>query len=398
MVISLQQARFIQGFTCLGDACADTCCKGWGMQVSEKTVALYREQAPELLDAVTSGESEHIMRRDPNTDYCVKFEGGWCGVHKQYGTDFLGDACHFYPRITRALGSDVAVMSASLSCPEIARLALFADAPSGYSTQDGNHRLPHSLKHYLPEGLTPEQALTIHQAFMNTVMDASIPPERGLLRVAAVANSLEMLPVASWPDAVPFYLNQADSRIPAAEPHIADAFNLLNILIALLGAAKATPRPRLEQTITDMATALAVTIDRAQGTLTTSEASLSNWQAMTLRWQEEYANAMALILRRWCMAQLSAAFFPFSAAGGKFSEQATMLLGRFATVKLALMSLCHVTGCQPSETEVIRVVQSLSRFMDHLAEVETSLTLYHQVGFTSLARLRGVAEMNSVRS
>jgi len=81
-------------FSCLGDKCEDTCCKGWSMQLDEATLERYKQKAPELLDAVEPAEeTPWIMRKDKQTSYCVKYEGGLCGIHKKYGDDFLGDAC-----------------------------------------------------------------------------------------------------------------------------------------------------------------------------------------------------------------------------------------------------------------------------------------------------------------
>src|ERR1043165_3275808 len=109
------QTNAVARFSCLGADCPDTCCGGWGMQLTQETLEKYKQEAPELVDAVTSGEAELIMRRDPVTDTCVKFEQGWCSIHRDYGDAFLGDACHFFPRITRALGATI-LTTATLSC------------------------------------------------------------------------------------------------------------------------------------------------------------------------------------------------------------------------------------------------------------------------------------------
>src|SRR5690606_34553615 len=135
----------------------------------------YEKHAPELLGAVTSGEAELIMRRDPETDYCVKFENGLCGIHKKYGTDFLGDACHFFPRVTRRLG-DTTLMTASLSCPEVARLALSGE--EGLELVDAvTARIPYSLKDYAPSALDADRALAVHQAFLAAAADSQATAE-----------------------------------------------------------------------------------------------------------------------------------------------------------------------------------------------------------------------------
>src|SRR6185369_3566751 len=94
--------EFLKQFRCVGAECVDTCCKGWNMQLGDKTRVMYEEKAPELLSAVAGEPGQYVMRRDPKTDYCVKFTGGLCGIQQQYGEAFLGEACYFYPRMTRA--------------------------------------------------------------------------------------------------------------------------------------------------------------------------------------------------------------------------------------------------------------------------------------------------------
>src|SRR5579871_6894344 len=100
---SCVRPAFLARFSCLGADCEDTCCKGWGMQLDNATYERYRARSPELLEAVSGEEGQRIMRRDPKTDFCVKFDGGLCGIQKQHGENFLGDACYFYPRVTRRL-------------------------------------------------------------------------------------------------------------------------------------------------------------------------------------------------------------------------------------------------------------------------------------------------------
>ena len=103
------QTQAVAQFSCLGGECPDTCCQGWGMQLTAETVAKYKAEAPELMDAVSTGEAEFIMKRDPVTDTCVKFEGGWCGIHRDYGEAFLGDACQFSPAFRVRLGRSLSL-------------------------------------------------------------------------------------------------------------------------------------------------------------------------------------------------------------------------------------------------------------------------------------------------
>lgn len=385
---SLQSSAYLSGFRCLGDACEDTCCKGWGMQLSQETVDLYAKEAPELLDAVTSGEAEHVMRRDPETDYCVKFDAGWCGIHARYGTDFLGDACHFFPRVTRALGEN-SIMTASLSCPEVVRLALLASGGFDWCPSDAE-RLPHSLKNYAPDALDAEKSAQVHRAFLDAATDETASPERIVSRLRSVSASLQAVDTASWAMATPFYLTHADSRLLPAEPHIADPFNLLNALQGLVGASRKTKRPRLDWTIRDMEQALKVTLDWERLTILTGDDSLNAWWQMNDRWSREWAVHFAPLLRRWIAAQLAVALFPFGGFGATLSDRATILGVRFATLKLALMSACQMKGGLIADDEMVRVVQSLARFLDHLADPELSMQIYTETGWVREPRLRAL--------
>lgn len=379
------QAKFLESFECLGDACEDTCCKGWGMQVDSQTVERYREQAPELLDAVTTGEAEHIMRRDPETDYCVKFDQGWCGIHRDRGTDFLGDACHFFPRVTRQLG-DVSLQTASLSCPEVVRLVTSSEDPFAFSDIEAS-RVPNSLADYLPEGVSYGEALTTHRVFLDALDQEHLPAERFLARLQVTAQSLQVIDVASWPMAAGFYLGHADGRLQEVEFQAADQFNLLHALVGLIGASKKTNRPRLQRVLDAMTNALGVTFD-AQGAIHLSEDSGAKLSQVLTEWESHEAGWRPFF-RRWVQAQLSVACFPFAGFGYTLEDRATILAVRFATLKLAMMCWHAVHGVVNKEDAVL-IVQSLARFLDHLADPSLSLAIYKETGWVKNSRLRAL--------
>lgn len=388
MSYALQLTDFMQGFECLGDKCEDTCCKGWGMQLSQKTVDKYKTEAPELLDAVTSGEAEHIMKRDPDTDYCIKFDKGWCGIHATRGTDFLGDACHFFPRVTRAMG-DVHIMTASMSCPEVVRLVMNTDSPFALRASEVE-RFPHSLKDYLPEALSSEQGMTVHQAFIEAAADNACNAERNIAKISSVARSVERIDMASWATAVPFYIKQAETRLPQPEMMPEDPFNLVNALQGLIGASKKTARPRLEHTINIMEQALEIKLDWERLSIQTSEKSWPAYLAMREAWKNDYSDACQPILKRWLQTQLSMALFPFAGFGDTLEDRITIIGVRFATVRLALMSACHIAGVAIPQEEAVVVIQSLARFMDHLADPTLSLQIYTETGWVREARFRSL--------
>ena len=386
---TIHTAGFVAKFSCLGADCEDTCCRGWGMQMDALTRDLYQKEAPELLDAITTGEAELIMKRDPNTDYCVKFDNGLCGVHASKGSKFLGDACHFYPRITRSIGDDVH-MSAALSCPEITRLALYSDDEGAFDYVPVSvERLPESLRNYMLEGMEVAAALETMKALQQMVLNAPTSA-RAMAVVVNVAQSLKIIAPKSWAQAVPLYIKIAEGRLPPPEVDSMDDYRLVNILVGLIVAAKKTNRPRLEEVIARMEQALAIKIDRNSLDMMSLKGDLTMHEVLQVRWQKKAAAALDGTLKRWIAAQLSMASFPFAGLGGDVLERAIILAVRFATVKLALKAQVDENGVPPPPEKVVEVVQSIARFTDHLADPTFSIMAYNEVGWSKERRLRAL--------
>lgn len=350
------------------------------MQLTAETVAKYKAEAPELMDVVSTGEAEFIMKRDPVTDTCVKFEGGWCGIHRDYGEAFLGDACQFFPRVSRALGA-VVVTGSTLSCPEMARLMLYGEDAFAFTPRT-EIRAPYSLRNYLPSGLSEERALAVHAVMLEVAGDATVSAEHSLMRVSAVAHALEMQPVESWPDAAPLYAGMADGRLPTAELQSTDMFFLAQALHGLVMAG-AHPRPRLLELLNAMASMLGVAFETGGLRLAPD---FEQQEVLVKARMHAQGAVLQPVLRRYLEAQISQSLFPFSGFGATLSERIGIIGVRFATVKLALATLPK----QPEPSEVIRIIQTLARFMDHLADPTLSLQIYRETGWLREARLRAL--------
>lgn len=361
------------------------------MQLDETTLTKYKSEAPELLQAAEPEGDGWIMRKDEKSGYCVKFDSGRCGIHAARGEKFLGDACHFYPRVTRRLGDKV-VMTAALSCPEIARLA-FADSGGDFYVAQNADRLPHGIRSYGDGDISGEAALAIHQAFIDAVDDRSVPVETIFARISSVSHSLPMIEKKDWPQAAPLYLKLADERLPPPEKNINDAFNLLHALCGLIAASKKPMSDRLKQTVSDMERALAVSLDWHNVLIHTGEDSLPSYLRISHQWKAEAAAHHENILRRYLKMQLSLSLFPFAGLGDLLPQRATILGVRLATIKLALMCGCGIyTPILPQEI-VVRMVQSLSRFLDHLGDPAFSLLIYKETGWDRENRMRGLLDL-----
>lgn len=385
--LGVKQAAFLDKFTCLADECEDTCCQGWGMQVDNQHKNLYEKEAPELLDALTSGEAEIIMKRDPVTGFCVKLQDGLCGIHKKYGEKFLGDACYFFPRITRRLG-DVTYMSAAMSCPEVTRLVLFSDAPFE-SLDKRPDRLPLSLRNYA-DGQDGKKTLGLVHDFIDIAGDENNSPERALALILNISKSLESQSEEKWPEAFAVYKKIGAKLLHAAKPQLSDSYKLLNILVALIKAAGKGNRLRLDETVATMEQALGVRIDRESLQIINASGDKILINELEQKWQENASKEMAPVLRRWLQAEISANSFPYAGFGNDLAQRRIILAARFATVRLALMSHMDESGNPPDDETTVRVIQSLARFLGHLTDPTFSIMLYSESGWTQEARLRAL--------
>ena len=118
------ESQLVKKFKCITKDCPDTCCKIWSMQVDDNSASLYKSNS-DLKDIYIEENNVKVLKKDTD-GYCVKFDrsDSMCGVHKSYGTEYLTDACFLYPRVRHKLSRDMVVINATLSCPEICRIAL----------------------------------------------------------------------------------------------------------------------------------------------------------------------------------------------------------------------------------------------------------------------------------
>lgn len=387
------RTKLVSEFVCTADKCADTCCKHWSMQLDFVMLEKYKKDAPELLPAVEEdNDGTFIMRKDTQTGYCVKFTDGKCGIQMSHGEKFLGDACSLYPRITRNI-ADTAVMTATMSCPEIARIALYGDNPFAFEGASLS-RLPQEIKNILSQnsfgGLSQEDALSIHKLFIEATEDESASAEQIFARINSVSRSLYRVEKKDWLRATNMYFRLADGGLPAPEININDPFNLLHSLCGLVVASKKSIPPRLGQTISEMENALHVKLDWKNVLINTSDESLDAYNNLHALWQNEMQEVYTPLLKRWLAAQLSSSLYPFAGLGETLPERATIIGVRLAILKLALISTYSINAGKLYQDDVVRVVQSLSRFLEHLADSAFSLQIYKETGWDRENRMRGL--------
>lgn len=119
----------VADFRCLGAECPTTCCAGWRLPLMDgDREAWERLGALEALEPFTEQREDggYDLLRDAETSACLQHVGGLCSVQSRFGEAALPWVCATYPRLAREVAGRVEV-TASLSCPEAARLVVSSD-------------------------------------------------------------------------------------------------------------------------------------------------------------------------------------------------------------------------------------------------------------------------------
>ena len=326
------------------------------MQVDDATIAKYQKEAPELLSFVEAGTAGNIMLKNPQTGFCTKLQDdGWCGLHKEYGEKFLGDACNFYPRVTRRINNEIH-QSVALSCPEVVRLVVGEHVPSLNSDASSSAlAAPYSLKNYTGD-------------------------------MAMHAQLLQSLTAAAFCDNIRYVVTTVCGQEAASElaaPDNLDTYRLLNTLAVLIYASKGRAvSPRLVEVIGVVEHVLQIKVDFENARILSAGGGLPQVQELWQRWaqiEHKYDDLLNKILH----AQLQQNMFPISGLGASEFEKCAILVFKMALVRLCVAAEAVSNG----DADVVKIVQSLSRFLDHLASPQLLISSITDNGWVSISRL-----------
>ena len=377
----------VQKFRCIGAECEDTCCTSWRINVDNETAQKYKTQPDlrEILETDEKGEAELIHNENGN---CPKYTNGLCGIQNKYGASYLCDTCFFYPRKIHQLG-EYEIVGGTLSCPEMARLLLLQDGATQLREFD-RPRPEKTISQNLPSNLSPDHAISIHMHLLQMVQSRAYPPHVMMARLVSIVFHMYEYDIVSWHDAVQYFIQNVDRHMPAPEADHEDPFKLTLALLSLSVRGSSQYSARLYPTIRMMERALRIDMHWKNCTMDVSPQSPAQWQQMKTIWREHCEPALRPVLWRWIEAQLTASVFPFALLGETIKEQAQILAVRFATIRLALMSACFLEGQIISEAEQVKIIQSISRLMDHVTDSVYSVTAYNEAGWWRQERLLGI--------
>lgn len=147
------QPEYMKEFYCIGPACEDSCCIGWRVELDKQTYLKYKKaNHPELKGTFEKMISRKHNQKSDESYGKIKMESNGrcpfldekllCKVHGILGEESLSNTCALYPRYLNKVDGKFE-RSATMSCPEITRLALLN--PDGiafeHMEEDANTRI-----------------------------------------------------------------------------------------------------------------------------------------------------------------------------------------------------------------------------------------------------------------
>lgn len=133
-------------FKCIGSECVDTCCIGWQIQIDEKSYLKYRKTKGEFSKKL----NDFVVRNRKNETELfyaeMKLKEGkcpllneknLCNIYINLGEEYLCNTCKIYPRLIRKYG-EICEKTLSLSCPEVARILVNTNEDISFNMENEN--------------------------------------------------------------------------------------------------------------------------------------------------------------------------------------------------------------------------------------------------------------------
>lgn len=122
--MQITRPAFYKEFSCIADACPDTCCAGWQIMIDDKSLKKYRRFRGPFRNRLHNDIDwkEQAFRQYEHRCAFLN-EENLCDLYSEAGKDMLCDTCRKYPRHIEEF-EGLREYSLSLSCPEAARIFL----------------------------------------------------------------------------------------------------------------------------------------------------------------------------------------------------------------------------------------------------------------------------------
>jgi len=374
--------QYMQKFKCIGSACEDTCCAGWRVTIDEKTYKHYKNtNESEIKDLLR----EKVKRNRSNANEqnyakilldkqgsCPFLTGDkLCKIQQKLGFEALSITCAVYPRLTREVNG-VMERSATLSCPEIARLVLLNPEPMEFDEIEENvpdiFRIEKKIDTYaLSVSNKPERYFWELRIFtIQLLQNRKFKLWERLVILGLFYQKLQIAidenKVKEIPELIAKYINMINS----------DVFeNMLNDIPAQINI-----QMKLLKELTDIRVIKGVSSKRYMESLGeflvgikyTKEATVEEvgerYKEAYSNYYEPYMREKEYILENYLVNYVFKNTFPLSGEKNLFDNY-VMLIIHYALIKMHLIGISGFQKENFNTDHIIKLVQSLAKTFEH---------------------------------
>jgi len=391
--------RYVERFRCIGANCEDTCCAGWPVHIDKKTYKAYRNHKDPALKPVVA-----FMQRIDNPPHagmyavlpifgpggdCPALQDGKCAIQSSAGASYLSDTCDSYPRINRHINGH-SEQSMTMSCPEVARLALLDE--DAFEFIEASVSIREGTLFTTPDtpGMEPELANEARIFCLNLMRTRELDLWQRLAMLGAFCETLDLVrsteigePMRVQTMINDFILNIENGALSTAIEPIRSNHEAQAMIFATLWASKgfARPSPHQQTQMTLIAAGL--------GGNASGQVSGTDLVAAYRRGLDRLDIAIAdtpWLLENYLLNEMFAHQFPVGSSSAY--DSFLRLFSRFGLLRFLLAARCNADDVLPSPSMLTATVGLQARRFQHdrqfAEEVNRSL---HESGWADLAKL-----------
>ncbi len=389
-------ASYMKQFQCIGTACEDTCCQGWSVDIDKKTFVKYKQ----ITDKAWKKKlTPHIRRNRYDTtftDYAtIQFnEEGFCpflnteklcSIQLALGERYLSRTCKLYPRQHSRL-FDVYELSGSLSCPEIARLALLNPEGIRLEPVDSVCEDDSTLDRLFED----ERLAAFHQEVRTYILDLlqnrKLGLENRMIRLGRFSRDLsELIEEERFDEIMPLLTRYRKDPEDAEEEQLASLSESefpLQLLLYLVEdyAENSGNNKRYKAYYRQFQEGIKGSVERY----------LDANAAYYLPFLQEHGYVLENYLVNYVLSRL----FPFFSNRSVYDEYVILVL-HYALVQLHLIGIAAHQGGLSAE-EAVSFIQTFARMYEHdPAYFSKALGIFHEQDLTDLDDLTDLITVSS---
>ena len=376
--------EYSERFRCIGPACEDTCCIGWGVPIDQATYEKYQTipAGPlrtaidlNILPAPAGADPEKFAKVQLAASQQCPFltEDRLCKIQSECGESFLSTTCATYPRVVHWIDS-FKDMTLSLSCPEAARLVLLSPhllapvSPADYHLAEDDSDVDSSS---LMACFWPIRAFVLA-----LIQNRAYPLWQRLFLLGVLCRRLDAIAAGELQSSVPSLLRDLAATIETgslrASMEALPSHSSRQLDMVLRAAGLCRERSHTSPRFIECVKAFTQGIGNGPGA--TLESLVAHYTAAHEKYYAPFLSRHPHILENYLINMIFRSLFPYGHDKGKIratpkmAEEFALLVSQFALIKGLLIGVAGFHQEDFSLDHVIHTVQSASKHFDHHQE------------------------------